>query len=108
MFGRPPRLAVGVFLGIQLDSVTGHRQTEYEKKLRKRLDFAYQRDREEAKKYAEGYNVYYDQKVRENALEVGDRILVEKVGFTSKLKIAVDGRRNRTESLISQMLIIQC
>ena len=57
MFGRRPRLAAGVFLGIQLDSVTGHRQTEYEKKLRKRLDFAYQRDREEAKKYAEGYKV---------------------------------------------------
>ena len=52
MFGRRPRLAVGVFLGIQLDSVTGHRQTEYEKKLRKRLHFAYQRDIKEAKKYA--------------------------------------------------------
>ena len=50
--------------GIQPDSVTGHSQTYYAKKLRKRRDFVYQRATEEAKKQVEGYKVYYDQKVR--------------------------------------------
>ena len=63
-FGRQSRLAVDAFLGIQPDSVTGHSQTEYAKKLRMRIDFAYQRATEEAKKQVKRYKVYYDQKVR--------------------------------------------
>ena len=62
-FGRQPLLAVDALLGIQTDSVTGSR-----KKLRKCLDFAYQRATEEANKQTERYKVCYDQKVIENAL----------------------------------------
>ena len=82
-FGRQPLLAVDALLGIQTDSVTGSR-----KKLRKCLDFAYQRATEEANKQTERYKVCYDQKVIENALEVGDKVLVEKVGLTCMHKIA--------------------
>ena len=41
MFGRHPRLAVDAFLGIQPNTETGTSQTEYAKKLKARLGFAY-------------------------------------------------------------------
>ena len=64
-------VAVDAFVGIQPDSVTGCYQTEYANKFRKRPDFAYQRATEEAKKQTERYNVYFDQKARENAFKFG-------------------------------------
>ena len=88
MFGRHPRLAVDAFLGIQPNTETGASQTEYAKKLKACLDFAYKRATKEASKQAERYNAYYDQGVRENKLEVGDKVLVEKVGHKVKHKIA--------------------
>ena len=81
-------MSTGAFLGIQPDSVTCCSQTEYAKELRTRPVLAYQRAIEQAKKQAEIYKVYYEQKVRENELEVSDRVLVENVEFTSKHKIA--------------------
>ena len=88
MFGRQPRLAIDAFLGIKPNSETGTSQTEYAKKLKSRLDFAYRRATDEAQKQSERYKANYDQKVRENKLEVGDRVLVEKVGHRGKHKIA--------------------
>ena len=88
MFGRQPRLAIDAFLGIKPNSETGTSQTEYAKKLKSRLDLAYKRATDEAQKQSERYKANYDQEVRENKLEVGDRVLVEKVGHRGKHKIA--------------------
>ena len=88
MFGRQPRLAVDAFLGTKPNSETGTSQTEYAKKLKSRLDFAYRRATDEAQKQSERYKANYDKKVRENKLEVGERVLVEKVGHRGKHKIA--------------------
>ena len=41
-----------------------------------------------AKHKGEHYKRYYDAAVRENKLEVGDRVLVRAVGFQGKHKIA--------------------
>ncbi|MCG8049377.1 MAG: RNase H-like domain-containing protein [Candidatus Thiodiazotropha endolucinida] len=88
MFGRQPRLVIDAFLGVKPDSASGTGHTEFAKKLRTRLDFAYKRASEAAARQAERYKSYYDQGVRENQLEVGDRVLVEKVGHKGKRKIA--------------------
>ena len=88
MFGRQPRLVIDAFLGIKPNSETGTSQTEYARKLKSHLDFAYRRATGEAQKQSQRYKANYDQKVRENKIEVGDRVLVEKVGYRGKHKIA--------------------
>ena len=88
MFGRQPRLAVDAFLGIKPNAESSTSQTEYARKLKARLDFAYRKATDEAQKQSERYKANYDLRVRENKLEVGDRVLVEKVGHRGKHKIA--------------------
>ena len=56
--------------------------------MHKRLDFAYKASSEEARRQTERYKAYYDLKVHENKLVVGDRVLVEKLGIKGKHKIA--------------------
>ena len=88
MFGRQPRLAVDAFLGIKPNAESSTSQTEYANKLKARLDFAYRKATDEAQKQSERYKANYDLRVRENKIEVGDRVLVEKVGHRGKHKIA--------------------
>ncbi|MCG8049379.1 MAG: RNase H-like domain-containing protein, partial [Candidatus Thiodiazotropha endolucinida] len=73
MFGRHPRLAIDAFLGLQPDPEAVRNQTEYVRKFQSRLTFAYRKASEEAERQAARYKGYYDQKVRESKIEVGDR-----------------------------------
>ena len=41
MFGRHPRLAIDAFLGLSPDAMSAKHQTEYARKLRERIAFAY-------------------------------------------------------------------
>lgn len=66
MFGRHPKLAIDAFLGVDPNAEIGKNKTEYIKKLHSRLDFAYSKATEEAKRQAERYKAYYDKEVREN------------------------------------------
>ena len=50
MFRRHPRLAVDAFLGLNSDSLSSMTQTEYGRKLRDRLSFAYKKAQEASKK----------------------------------------------------------
>ena len=84
MFGRHPRLAVDAFLGL----TENHSQKDYADKLKDRLKTAYKRATEEMKKKGVKYKHYYDQKVRNATVEVGDRVLVKKVGIKGKHKLA--------------------
>ena len=87
MFGRHPRLAVDAFLGLENEGQKTHK--EYVDKLKDRLKYAYKKATEEAKKKGIKYKHYYDQKVRRDAtLKEGDRVLVKKVGFQGKHKLA--------------------
>ena len=56
MFGRHPRLAVDAFLGLTPDALSSTSKTEYVRKLRERLNFAYRKADEEAKKSAAVHN----------------------------------------------------
>lgn len=88
MFGRHPRLAIDAFLGLNTNSQTGTNQTEYVHKLQSRLAFAYNKAAEVSRKQGATYKRYYDTAVRENKLEVGDRVLIRLVGLKGKNKLA--------------------
>ena len=89
LFGWHPRLSVDAFLGTspsQDKAATGP-QT-YGKQLKTRLQFAYDLAAKHAAKVSDKNKSYYDRKVRESVLEVGDRVLVRKVGLQGKQKLA--------------------
>ena len=87
MFGRHPRLAIDAFLGITPDTLSSTKSTEYVRKLRQRLDFAYRKAQEQAKKTGAVYKHHYDETVRSSVLMPGDLVLVQKVGVKGKHKI---------------------
>ena len=90
MFGRHPRLALDAFLGLEPSAESGRTQAEYSIKFQSRLSFPYQKASEEAARQTERSKTYYDQRVRESKLEVGDRVLIRALGLKGKVKIADD------------------
>ena len=94
MFGRHPRLAIDAFLGLEPNAENGKTQSEYVKKLKARLDFAYKKATEEAKQQGKRYKIYYDRKVRENRLDIGDRVLIRNLGLKGKHKLADKWEQN--------------
>ena len=88
MFGRHPRLAVDAFFGLDTTRDTPRNQAEYVHKLKSRLQFAYHKAAEEAGKRAEAHKLYYDLGVRENKLREGDCVLIRKVTFEGRHKLA--------------------
>ena len=87
MFGRHPRLAIDAFLGITPDTLSSTKSTEYVRKLKQSLDFAYTKAQEQAKKTGAAYKHHYDETARSSVLMPGDLVLVQKVGVKGKLKI---------------------
>ena len=90
MFGRHPRLAIDAFLGLEPSTESGRSHAEYTTKFQSRLAYAYKKASEEAARQTERYKVYYDRKVRESNLAVGDRVLIRALGLKGKTKIADD------------------
>ena len=88
MFGRHPRLAMDAFLGIGSGDEKPKSRQDYSDRLKDRLQFAYKKASEEAKKAGETYKKYYDRKVRHAILEPGDRVLVRNVGLKGRQKLA--------------------
>ena len=88
MFGRHPRLAIDAFLGLSPDTLSAKHQTEYAKKLREHLQFAYRTAQKSAQKSAAKQKATYDLKVRHCTLHEGDRVLVKNVGLRGKRKLA--------------------
>ena len=87
MFGRHPRLAVDAFLGLTPDTLSSTSKTEYMRKLKECLDFAYNKAGEEAKRSAAVHKQRYDVKARKSVLKPGDLVLVKNVGIRGKHKI---------------------
>lgn len=88
LFGRHPRLAIDAFLGIEPDKSEVKDKKSYVSGLRHRLHFAYNVARREARKQGKRHKKWYDLRVREAKLEVGDRVLVKNVGIRGKAKLA--------------------
>ena len=77
---------IDAFLGLKSDDYKSHK--DYADKLRERLKHAYKKATEEAQKKGIKYKHYYDQKVRNATLQVGDRVLVKKVRIKGKHKLS--------------------
>ncbi|PJE77797.1 hypothetical protein CI610_03272 [invertebrate metagenome] len=95
MFGWHPRLSVDAFLGLEpSDQGKGADHQTYITKLRGEMEYAYQVATDEARKSAARNKNRYDMKIRDSKLESGDRVLVRKVGFKGKHKLADRWEKN--------------
>ena len=100
MFGRHARLAIDIAMGVEPEERQRHRTTTaYAKDMKKRLDLAYELALKQGEKEQERHKGIYDRKIRGSTVEVGDRVLVRKVGFTSRHKLA-----NRWEDNVYEVL----
>ena len=81
-------MATDAFLGLSPDALSDTSKTEYARTLRDRLNYAYQKAREEARKSANQHKRYYDLNARSSVLHLGDRVLVRNVGLRGKQKLA--------------------
>ena len=88
MFGPHPRLAIDAFLGLNSDILNSTTQTEFVRKLRDRLSFAYRKAQEVSKKAAVKHKLNYDVKARSSVLRPGDQVLVKNAGVRGKCKLA--------------------
>ena len=70
------------------DALSCKDKTEYVRKLRERLHYAYQKAREETDKSAKEHKRYYDLNARSSVLHPGDHVLVRNVGLRGKQKLA--------------------
>ncbi len=87
MFGRKPRLAVDVVLGLGNEEYETDRN-KYVANLRERLEDAYRLASTGAVKAQERQRGNYNKKARAAVVEVGDLVLVKVVAFDGKHKIA--------------------
>ena len=98
MFGRHPWLAIDAFLGLSPDPLSAKHQTEYARKLREHLQFAYHTAQNAAQKSAANQKATYDLRVWHSTLHEGYRVLVKNVGLRGKHKLA--DRWERTPCII--------
>lgn len=88
MFGRHPRLPIDVMLDLDDTRNQDGTNDDYIQRLRNRLDYAYRlasAQNLEKQERNRGKNAC---QVRENKLEIGDRVLVKNFGFKGKHKLA--------------------
>lgn len=88
MFGWHPRLPVDAYLGTDPSEEHTGNQSSYASKLHRRLQIAYRRAAEEAGRMAAKNKTIYDQKVRHTRLDVGDKVLIRKVGVKGTNKLS--------------------
>lgn len=87
MFGRKPRLALDVTLGLVSDTETKE-YGEYVKDLKSSLKQAYKICQDNSNRARLNQKKQYDKKIKGATVEVGDRILVKILAFTGKHKIS--------------------
>ena len=88
MFGRHPRPAVDAFLGLNSDSLSSTTQTEYVRKFRDRLSFAYKKALEASKKASAKHKLNYNLRARSSVLRPDNRVLLRNAGVRGKCKLA--------------------
>ena len=88
MFGRHPRLAIDAFFGLQTDTLSASKQSDYVVGLRHRLDEAYRKARQNSDEKGIQNKRVYDRKARSSVLFPGDRVLVKNVSIRGKHKLA--------------------
>ncbi len=88
MFGRTPKLPIDIQMGLCNSDDDQISPKSYAEKLKARLEEAYDLADKSAKKVSAANKRRHDAKVRNHALENGDRVLVRRKAFQGKHKIA--------------------
>lgn len=88
MFGREPLLPVDIQFGAALHEGTQGSYTEFAKDLKKRLSYAWDLAKSNQTLRSGKQKVRYDVKQRGAVLEIGDRVLIRKVGLKGRHKLA--------------------
>ena len=86
MFGRHPRLPIDLAFGIR--KTNSQSTGKYVKDLRERLSHAYQLAAEASRNAQARQKEGYDTKIRGASIQQGDRVLVKRVAFDGKHKLA--------------------
>nr|XP_013767485.1 PREDICTED: uncharacterized protein LOC102206490 [Pundamilia nyererei] len=87
MFGRNARLPIDICFGAVLEDDAEMTHLQYVDKVRKELKQAYHLATENATKNHLRNKSRYDQRVRDQPLQEGDRVLIRNVGLTGKHKL---------------------
>ena len=88
MYGRHPRLPVDMYLGLDPRGESeGPSVGKYVDNLRKRMDCAYKLASEKSGKLDARNKDKHDNRLKDNTLEPGDRVLVRNVGVQGKHKL---------------------
>ena len=88
MFGWNPKLPLDIDLGMPTMEQEPTSQENYAQKLHSKLQWAYQKAKENNKKESEHHKRYYDQKMRCMKLEPDDLVMVIIKALTGDHKIA--------------------
>lgn len=88
MFGREARLPVDICFGVSADNTSHVSYSKYVSKMKQELQAAYQLAQATSEKMNQSNKARYDQKVRYNILNVGDRVLIRNLGLKGKQKLA--------------------
>lgn len=87
MFGRHPRLPIDMYLGLDRKDDQPANTPQYVSGLRERLDYAYRLASERDDKADARNKAMYDRKLKENKIQIGDRVLIRNVGIKGKNKL---------------------
>lgn len=87
MFGREARLPVDLCFGTAVDGAGERHHSRYVEKLKKDLQTAYELASKSADKTHQRNKRAYDQKVRLQTVDIGDRVLLRNVGLQGKHKL---------------------
>ena len=88
MFGRHPRLAIDSYLGLDSQDDSCKSREHYVDKLKRRMRFAYRVAKSESDRNSRRYKGYYDSRVRDSKLEIGDKVLVRNVSVRGKCNLS--------------------
>ncbi|XP_076830977.1 uncharacterized protein LOC143476602 [Brachyhypopomus gauderio] len=87
MFGREAKLPVDLCFGTSVDGAGDRHHSKYVGKLKKDLQEAYELANKAADKTHQRNKRAYDQKVRFQTVDIGDRVLLRNVGLKGKHKL---------------------
>ena len=87
-FGRHPRLPIDVAFGVDVEKKKKGSSISYVRQLKEQLRDAYHTASQNMKKASEKNKARYDSSAHAAELEVGDRVLVKKLGFRLDSKVS--------------------
>lgn len=87
MFGRQPRLPIDLAFRVPANDSHNEFHSQYVKTLKTHLQESYELARKNATKVAARNKAWYDRRMAESSLDVGDRVLVQNVRLRGKHKL---------------------